>query len=61
MNISNIALTNDEIDLLKLGLNYTPTPKHNLQELQSDIFDFTRKVRLAYHFRNSNYNATNLL
>ena len=45
LNLSNVPLTQDEIDILKLGLSFTPTPKQNIVELENDIFQFTRKLR----------------
>ena len=36
--LSNAPLTQDEIDILKLGLSSTPTPKQNIAELENDIF-----------------------
>ena len=53
--MSNISLSSNEINVLKLGLSFTPTPKSNTPKLEADIFDFIRKLRLTYHFRNSTY------
>ena len=50
-----IPLSSNEINVLKLGLSFTSTPKSNIPELEADIFDFIRKLRLTYHFRNSIY------
>ena len=55
INLSNIPLSSNEINVLKLGLSFTPTLKSNIPELEADIFDFIRKLRLTYHFRNSIY------
>ena len=55
INLSSVKLEKEEINLLLLGLSFTPTPKHNVHELEKDIFEFTRKLRLIYHFRNDNY------
>ena len=33
LNLSNIPLTQDEIDILKLGLSFTLTPKQNIAQL----------------------------
>ena len=55
INLSNIPLSSNEINVFKLGLSFTPTPKSNILELEADIFDFIRKLRLTYHFRNSTY------
>ena len=38
-----------------------PTPKSNIPELESDIFDFIRKLRLTYHFRNSIYHDESIV
>ena len=54
LNLSNVPLTQDEIDILKLGLSFTPTSKQNKAELENYIFQFTRKLRLIYHYQNSN-------
>ena len=54
LNLSNVALTQEEIGFLKLGLSFTPTPKQNIAELENYSFQFTRKLRLVYHYRNSN-------
>ena len=54
-------MTNQEIDLLKLGLTYTPTPNCNSNELENDIFYFIRKLRLIYHFRNSDFQDKSLV
>ena len=54
LNLSNVPLTQEEINILKLGLSFIPTPKQNIAELENDIFQFTRKLQLIYHYRNSN-------
>ena len=43
LNLSNVPLTEEEIDILKLGLSFTPTPKQNIAELENNIFQFIRK------------------
>ena len=53
INISNRELTPDEITLLKRGLKFTPTPKHNKRELEVDLQEFQRKLRLLEHFNKS--------
>ena len=53
INLSNIFLTRHEIEILNLGLSFTP--KHNISELEKDIYYFIRKLRLTYHFRDSTY------
>ena len=54
LNLSNVPLTKDEIDILKLGQSFTQISKQNRTELENDIFQLTRKLRLTYHYRNSN-------
>ena len=61
INLSNIPLSSNEINVLKLGLSFTPTPKSNIPELEADIFDFIRKLRLTYHFRNSIYHNESIV
>ena len=61
INLSNIPLSSNEINVLKLGLSFMPTPKSNIPELEADIFDFIRKLRLTYHFRNSNYHDESIV
>ena len=38
LNLSNVPFTQDEIDILKLGLHFTPTRKKDISELENDIF-----------------------
>ena len=54
LNLSNVPLTKDEIDILKLRQSFTQTAKQNRAELENDIFQLTRKLRFTYHYRNSN-------
>ena len=61
INLSNIPLSSNEINVLKLGLSFTPTPKSNIPGLEADIFDFIRKLRLTYHFRNSIYHDESIV
>ena len=61
INLSNIPLSSNEINVLKLGLSFTPTPKSNIPELEADIFDFIRKLRLTYHFSNSTYSDESIV
>ena len=55
LNLSKVPLNNDEIGVLKLGLSSTPTPPQNIPDLEYDLYQFSRKLRLTYHFRNSNF------
>ena len=59
--MSNIPLSSNEINVLKLGLSFTPTPRSNIQDLEADIFDFIRKFRLTYHFQNSAYHDKSIV
>ena len=61
INLSNIPLSSNEINVLKLGLSFTPTPKSNIPELEAYIFYFIRKLRLTYHFRNSIYHDESIV
>ena len=61
LTLSNIPLSSNEINVLKLGLSFTPTPKSNVPELEADIFDFIRKLRLTYHFRSSIYHDESIV
>ena len=33
---TNVPLTQDDIDILKLGLSFTPTPRQNIAELEHE-------------------------
>ncbi len=45
-----IELTEDQISLLKKGLKFTPTPKANPQDLERDMREFCRRLRLKEFF-----------
>ena len=47
-------MTERQINLLRRGLKFTPTPKPNTIELKSDIQEFTRKLRLIKFFHSEN-------
>ena len=52
INLSSRKLTPNETKLLEKGLKFTPTPtKPNIQELNEDRMEFTRKVRLVEYFK----------
>ena len=36
------------------GLKFTPTPRRNTIEMEKDIHNFTRKLRLTEYFANEN-------
>ena len=49
--MSSRNLNSAEVKLLQKGLKFTPTPSHsNTQELNKDVLEFTRKVRLIEYF-----------
>ena len=50
MNLSTVSLTPSEIRTLSKDLKFTLTPPRNLQEMEKDIKDFTKKLRLAEFF-----------
>ena len=59
INLSNIFLTKHEIEILTFELSFTP--QHIISELKSDIYNFIRKLRLTYHFRDSTMKTNKLL
>ena len=62
LNISPVDLPADEVSILLLGLSFTPTPINpDFHELERDIAYFTRKLRLAYHFRDSSYTDNSII
>ena len=38
-----------------------PTPPQNIPDLEYDLYQFSRKLRLTYHFRNSNFQGASLV
>jgi hypothetical protein len=56
INLSSIDLSTDQINVLKLGLKFTPTPKQNNQDLQADVIEFSRKLRLKEYWHNRSSN-----
>ena len=60
INLSTAQLSNTEIKLLSRGLTFVPTPKRiNWSEIQADINDFARRLRLKEFFQNNQTNSTN--
>ena len=53
-NLSNIALTNDQTNLLAKGFKFIPTPKENETQIRrhllKDFDHFARRMRLQYIF-----------
>ena len=55
INLSTAQLSNTEIKLLSRGLTFVPTPKRiNWSEIQADINDFARRLRLKEFFHQNN-------
>ena len=50
LNLSSVSLTPSKIQILSKGLKLTPTPQRNLPEMEKEIKDFTRKLRLVEFF-----------
>ena len=51
--MTNTPLTEQQINLLKLGLKFTPTPTTNHTELMTDMKSFCRRLRLKEEFYDS--------
>ena len=60
INISSYNLTQAEINILKRGLKFTPTPNENVSELKVDTMSFTRKLRLKEYFHDKNIHDMSL-
>lgn len=61
-NLSNRKLSTNEIKLLTKGLKFTPTPHSaNIQELQSDVAEFHRKIRLKEFFHDKHFHDDSLV
>ena len=58
INLSSCSLSTDEISVLSRGLTFCPTPRHiNWPEVSADIYDFSRRMRLAEYFFDENNNT----
>ena len=58
INLSSCSLSTDEISILSRGLTFCPTPRHiNWPEVSADIYDFSRRMRLAEYFFDENSNT----
>lgn len=56
VNISDYSLNADEIDILRNGLKFTPTPKNSdHQKLNLDVTEFCRNLRLKEYFHESTH------
>jgi len=52
INLTNQNFNPYQLSLLCRGLNFTPTPRPNIEELKRDILDFERRIRLKEFFDN---------
>ena len=56
INLSNVQLSEAEIKLLSRGLTFVPTPQRiNWSEIQADIDDLARRLRLKEFFDRRKY------
>jgi len=67
-NLTNIELSNDENNILALGLSFIPTPKKSSLKniFQSSLERYFRNIRLRYYFfdknnKNNNNNNSNYI
>ena len=42
-------------------LHIMPTPPQNIPDIEYDLYEFSRKFKLTYHFRNSNFQDVSLV
>ena len=54
INLSSTCLTDTQVRVLSKGLKFTPTPRRNTIEMEKDIHNFTRKLRLTEYFADEN-------
>ena len=52
--MSSTWLTDTQVRVLSKDLKFTPTPRRNTIEMEKDIHNFTRKLRLTEYFANEN-------
>ena len=53
-NSSSTCLTDTQVRVLSKDLRFTSTPRRNTIEMEKDIHNFTRKLRLTEYFANEN-------
>ena len=61
LNISEYVPTGSEVELLCKGMSFCPTPKPDFDSLNNDLYNFSQKLRLKFHFRNSRYEDTSIV
>ena len=60
VNLSSRELTTNYRNLLSKGCKFTPYPKRNVTELQEDIIEFCRNLRIIEYFKDSPIQQTDL-
>ena len=53
-NLSSTCLTDTQARILSKGLKIAPTPRRNSIEMENDIHNFPRELRLTEYFANEN-------
>ena len=53
-NLSCKTFTEQQLDILKKGLKFMPTPQKNLIDLKNDLKAFTNKLRTIEYLANNN-------
>ena len=53
INLSCKTFTKQQLDILKKGLKFTPTPQKNLVDLKNDLKVFANKLRTIEYFANN--------
>ena len=46
MNLFTVSLTHSQVESLSKDLKFTPTLQRNLTEMEKDVTDYARKLRL---------------
>ena len=49
-NLSTAKLSHTEINLLNRGLNFCPSSKPKMQDIETGLDEFERRLQLVYHF-----------
>ena len=53
-HVSSTWLTDTQVRVWRKGLKFTPIPRRNAIEMEKDIHNFTRKLRLTEYLANEN-------
>ena len=54
IHLSSTCLADTQVKVLSKGLKFTPARRRNTIEIEKDIQNFTRKLRLTEYFANEN-------